>query len=131
MKPIEFEGHNVVYAKDQPEYNPLPAYRDVGGTVKTCWELNAAELEKIRQRGKVWLSQMTFNQPLQPVHLWVDGAAADEVPGAQTKYYYVVYKLDSTKNHFLSAESDNEMLDKIMLYEDGDLGNYEIFERII
>ena len=27
MKPIEFKDQNVVYAKDQPEYLPLPALR--------------------------------------------------------------------------------------------------------
>lgn len=27
MKPIEFPGVNVVFAKDQPEYMPLPAMR--------------------------------------------------------------------------------------------------------
>lgn len=25
MKPVEFPGVNVVFAKDQPEYIPLPA----------------------------------------------------------------------------------------------------------
>ena len=27
MKPIEFPEQNVVFAKDQLEYNPLPAHR--------------------------------------------------------------------------------------------------------
>lgn len=27
MKPIEFPGVNVVFAKDQPEYMPLPAMK--------------------------------------------------------------------------------------------------------
>jgi hypothetical protein len=25
MRPVEFEGFNVTFAKDQPEYQPLPA----------------------------------------------------------------------------------------------------------
>ena len=27
MKPVEFKHQNVVFAKDQPEYQPLPALR--------------------------------------------------------------------------------------------------------
>ena len=27
MKPVEFPGVNVVFAKDQPEYMPLPAMK--------------------------------------------------------------------------------------------------------
>ena len=27
MKPVEFPGVNVVFAKDQPEYVPLPAMK--------------------------------------------------------------------------------------------------------
>jgi hypothetical protein len=27
MKPISFEQQNVVFAKDQKEYQPLPAYK--------------------------------------------------------------------------------------------------------
>jgi len=29
MKPVEFEHQNIVFAKDQPEYQPLPALRIV------------------------------------------------------------------------------------------------------
>lgn len=72
MKPVEFEGQNVVYAKDQPEYNPLPAHRDSDGTVTTCWELTPEELEEVYKTGKIWLSQMTFNRPLQPVNMFIN-----------------------------------------------------------
>ena len=27
MKPVEFPGVNVIFAKDQPEYMPLPAMK--------------------------------------------------------------------------------------------------------
>ena len=53
------------------------------------------------------------------------------------KKYYVVYKPDSTKNFFFTVEHpnkkdrDGEVLDHIMQLEDGDLGNYEIYEHII
>jgi hypothetical protein len=67
MKPIEFEGHNVVFAKDQPEYMPLPAFKDPSGGVVTCWELTPEERLELFNTGKLWIKQLTFNQPLQPV----------------------------------------------------------------
>lgn len=67
MKAIEFEGQNVIFAKDQPEYNPLPAFKAADGTVTTCWELTPEERLEIFNSGKLWLRQLTFNQPLQPI----------------------------------------------------------------
>lgn len=67
MKPIEFKGQNVVFAKDQPEYLPLPALRMPDGEVITCWQISDDEMERIRQNGCIYLSQLTFNGPLQPI----------------------------------------------------------------
>lgn len=42
MKPVEFPGVNVVFAKDQPEYMPLPAMKipnDPQGIIITKWQL--------------------------------------------------------------------------------------------
>lgn len=72
MKPIEFPGHNVVFAKDQPEYQPLPAMRLPDGTVITCWELTDEDLETIKSTRRMYLSQLTFNQPLQPIFMTPD-----------------------------------------------------------
>ena len=54
------------------------------------------------------------------------------------KKYYVVYKPDinESKNFFYeilqpTIDPDGEVLDHIMKLEDGDLGNYEIYEHII
>lgn len=43
MKPVEFPGVNVVFAKDQPEYMPLPAMKipnDPQGLIITKWQLS-------------------------------------------------------------------------------------------
>ena len=73
MKPIEFEGVNVVYGANQPEYIPLPGQRrGECGELLTCWELTPDEIKKIQETGKIWLSILTFGQPLQPVRLSVD-----------------------------------------------------------
>lgn len=67
MKPIEFDHSNVVYAKDQPEYLPLPAHKTSDGTVTSCWELSDDEIMDICKSRKIFISQLTFNQPLQPI----------------------------------------------------------------
>lgn len=74
MKPIKFNGANVVYGANQPEYIPLPAERRPGqsGEIVTCWELSPEEIKRVQETGKIWLSLLTFGQPLQPVLLTAD-----------------------------------------------------------
>lgn len=72
MKPKHFTEANVTYAKDQPEYNPLPVFKDEKGTVVSCWELSDEEIEQIKINKCLWLSVMTFNQPLQPLFMTAD-----------------------------------------------------------
>lgn len=72
MKPKEFDYQNEIYAKDQPEYNPLPVLKLVDGTVYSCWQLEPKEIERINQTGCFYLKQLTFNQPLQPICPIVD-----------------------------------------------------------
>lgn len=74
MKPIEFPEANVTFAKDQPEYEPLPAYKkpnDPQGLVVVKFELSQEEMGEIFQNGTIYLSMLTFNQPLQPIRLSV------------------------------------------------------------
>lgn len=72
MKPIEFEEQNVVFAKDQKEYQPLPALKFEDGTVVTCWKLSWKEVIKLVFTRKVWHAMLTFNKPLQPTLLTVN-----------------------------------------------------------
>ncbi len=71
MTPIKFKGHNIVFAENQPEYQPLPALRLHDGQVITCWQLTDEELEEVIKNKCIYLQQMTFNQPLQPVYISV------------------------------------------------------------
>lgn len=75
MEPIKFDGANVVFGADQPEYKPLPAER-VGkpetGQIITCWSLSPDELKKVQETGQIYVSLLTFGQPLQPVLVAVD-----------------------------------------------------------
>jgi len=68
MKAIEFKEQNIVFAKDQPEYIPLPALKIESpyGEVISCWKLSFKERLEVLFKGKIWLSLVTFNKPLTP-----------------------------------------------------------------
>lgn len=68
MNPIPFPEQNTVFAKDQPEYQPLPAYVDQGpeGHVISCWKLSFKERVTLLITGKLWVSLMSFHKPLTP-----------------------------------------------------------------
>lgn len=68
MKPIKFKGQNVIYAENQPEYQPLPAFKNDSpqGEVVSCWGLTFRERLRIFITGKLWVSLLTFNKPLTP-----------------------------------------------------------------
>jgi hypothetical protein len=75
---IEFPEQNVIYAKDQPQYRPLPAYRvprDPEGRVICCWSLTWRERLTLLFTGKIWHHVLTFNARLQPQLLEVDKPA--------------------------------------------------------
>ena len=65
MKPIEFKEQNTVFAKDQPEYVPLPAYTDKKQTI-SLWQMTWPERMLVLLCGKLWLRQLNFDEPLQP-----------------------------------------------------------------
>ena len=67
MKPIKFKKQNVVFAETQPEYISLPAYKEPDGCVTCCWKLSIKERFIILFTGKLWISMLTFNKPLQPL----------------------------------------------------------------
>jgi len=78
MNPIQFPEQNTTYAKDQPEYFPLPAYRvpdDPNGTIVICWSVPVAARLKLLFTGKLWHEVLTFNRPLQPQKVSVDKPA--------------------------------------------------------
>ena len=68
MKPIEFEEQNVIIAKDQPGYEPLPAFKNDSpeGEVISCWQLSFKERVRVLFTGVIWLDLISFNKPLTP-----------------------------------------------------------------
>lgn len=65
MKNIKFDGCNVVYGEDQPEYSTLYAQK-IDNVSITCYHLSLKERFKILFTGLLWLGQMNFGEPLQP-----------------------------------------------------------------
>jgi hypothetical protein len=62
----------IIIAKDQPEYKPLPAVVLPQGEVITRWKLSEKELRQVTETGSIHLTVLTFGRPLQPVILSVE-----------------------------------------------------------
>ena len=69
MKPISFPEQTAVIAENQEEYLNLPAHRTTDGQVISCWKPTIWERCSILFGGRIWLSQLTFRGPVQPVTL--------------------------------------------------------------
>jgi len=69
MKVIKFKECNAVYAKDQPEYLPLPSHKTKDGEVTSCWKLSFWERLKVLITGRIFLQILTFNESLQPLKM--------------------------------------------------------------
>jgi len=72
MKAVEFRESNVVFAKDQPEYQPLHAHKTDDGIITSCWKLSFIERVKVLLNGCIYLQMLTFNKPLQPLKIVID-----------------------------------------------------------
>jgi len=83
MRPSEFKQCNGVFAKNQPQYFPLPVHHvgDEQGRVISCWLCGFRERLRILFTGHVYLSLLTFNHPLQPQRLSTKFAALTEKDG--------------------------------------------------
>ncbi len=62
--------NEIVLAKDQPEYLPLPVavinYSDGVVSLISRYRLSLFERLRILFTGSLWLEQLTFGNPLQP-----------------------------------------------------------------
>lgn len=75
MKAVEFEGFNVVYGKNQPQYNNLPAFVDPEGTeersVLYCYELTFEEIQQVVKDRRIYGLQMIGSGGFNPVNCFV------------------------------------------------------------
>lgn len=69
MIPVAFPEANTELGRSQNEYEPLPVYRfkDPEGRVVLCCRLSPAELDEINRTRTIWLQQLTFGSPFQPI----------------------------------------------------------------
>lgn len=67
MTPIRFKECNITFGADQPEYQPLPAFRDEDGNVVSCWRLSWRERIRLLFTGRIYLVTLTFKAPIQPI----------------------------------------------------------------
>jgi hypothetical protein len=63
------EQHEVVYAKDQPQYIPLPTLRSRDGRVMSRWAFTPEERQQIANGADLYLTLHTFLGPLQPIQV--------------------------------------------------------------
>ena len=61
-------GLSVVFAKDQPQYNQLPA-NILGAYVETKWKLTWRERWNALVSGNIYLTLKTFREKLQPIRM--------------------------------------------------------------
>lgn len=62
--------NEVTFAKNQPEYRPLPALQYEDGTILTRWELSEEEVAEIIKTKSIYLEVSTFGRPLQPLRMF-------------------------------------------------------------
>lgn len=95
MKAVEFKHQNIIYAKDQPEYLPLPALKLEGkeGHVITCWKMSFIERIKVLLFGRVWLSLMSFNKLLTPSYMSVNRKDVYSHTDDSIKWYVKLFNL--------------------------------------
>jgi len=78
MEPVPFDElevlmlppHDLVtYAKDQPQYRPLPVAKLHGpeGRVISRWVLTPEERERLAKGEDLYIEQLTFGRALQPI----------------------------------------------------------------
>lgn len=74
MDPVDFPGADVVVAKDQPPYKPLPVQWVGGdmGVMLMCWEMSEEELAEVIRTRRIWITSLTFSQPIQPLCVSTD-----------------------------------------------------------
>jgi hypothetical protein len=64
---LPVEGRAITYGADQPEYLPLPAWRD-GRRVVTRWRLTWRERLAALFGRSLYMEVLTFGQPIQPIY---------------------------------------------------------------
>jgi hypothetical protein len=68
----------IVFAKEQPQYIPLPALKFEDGLVVTRWKLSWRERVNLIFGDSIYLGLLTYNRPLQPIRM---STSVEEIVG--------------------------------------------------
>jgi len=72
MKAVNFEGANLILAKDQPEFYQLPVLHDpASGVCHYCHELTFEEIQEVIKTKRIWSLQVTQNRGFNPINISV------------------------------------------------------------
>lgn len=71
LKKIPDDWSEVTYAKDQPQYLPLPTLRNADGQVTARWHMTWAEWLRVLLMGDVFVQIHTFNALLASSRVFV------------------------------------------------------------
>lgn len=74
MKPVSpiipgLEEEEIVIAKDQEEYKPLPALKVADGYILTRWEFTEKDIENIQKTNSLYLYMLVGDGPVTPILL--------------------------------------------------------------
>lgn len=73
MKPIEFPEQNIIATSNDENVKPLPIHiSEATMSAISCWEVTDEDIERMKSTHKIYLSQMTFGGPIQPVYITSD-----------------------------------------------------------
>ena len=113
MKPTKFEGSNVTFAKDQPEYLQLPAYRDEDGTIITEWEFSDEERARIAKGENPRITTLTFNKALQPFRPYLPSMVEEyESEDKGKKQCYLSDRVCGSPNTLQGCETHDQSLEE-------------------
>lgn len=70
-KPIRFPQTNIIFGQNQEGVKPLPAHIEnvAHRPVHTLWELDDDEIEEIVRTRQIWVTVLTYGEPLQPLYI--------------------------------------------------------------
>lgn len=66
MTPKDFPQANKTFGKGQEKYQPLPVLVN-GSSIISCWELSEDDIKEVLRTKCVWVQQLTFGKPFQPL----------------------------------------------------------------
>lgn len=69
----ELENHEVIYASNQHQYNPLRTLRGATESVPVLsrWKLSEEQMLALVQGADIYIEMLTFGNPLQPIRVAV------------------------------------------------------------